>query len=200
MEFLTRAIEHWGYAAVLASVLLGSIGLPIPEESILMLAGYLVWRGELSLPLVVVLGIVGASVGDNLGYWVGRRFGGPALRRYAAWSWLAPATLEASQRFLQRHGAPAIFVARFVPGLRFAAGPISGMSGMPAASFFIANILGAVCYVPIVVGLGDAIGRGAGPRLERLRGEGVAIEHIVLIAAIVGTLTALLVRAIRHRS
>jgi membrane protein DedA with SNARE-associated domain len=200
MEFLTRVVEHWGYAAVFTSVLLGSIGLPVPEDSILMLAGYLVWRGDLSLPLVIGIGIVSASLGDNLGYWVGRRFGGSALRRYAARSWLPPATLEASQRFLRTHGAPAIFVARFVPGLRFAAGPVAGISGMPAGSFFLANILGAICYVPIIVGLGDAIGHGAGWRLERLRAAGVAIEHIVLIAAIAGTLITLLIRARRHPS
>jgi membrane protein DedA with SNARE-associated domain len=196
---LTPFIEHWGYAAVCAIVLLGSIGLPVPEESILMLAGYLVWRGELSFSAVVVIGIISASLGDNLGYWAGRRFGGQTLRRYATRVWLTPATLDAGEHFLLTHGAPAIFIARFVPGLRFAAGPVSGIAGMPAAKFFIANVAGAVCYVPIVVGLGVALGRGAGPRLEHLRAAGVALEHIVLIAAVVGTLTALLIRARRMR-
>jgi membrane protein DedA with SNARE-associated domain len=194
--FLTLFIEHWGYAAAFAIVLLGSVGFPVPEETILMLTGYLVWRGDLSFPLLVAVGIVSASLGDNLGYWLGRRFGDRALR-HAPFSWLAPATLEASQRFLRRHGTPAIFVARFVPGLRFAAGPVSGIAGVPACSFFIANILGAACYVPIVVGLGYELGRGAGPRLERVRAAGLAIEHIVLLAALVGTLCALLIRA-RH--
>jgi membrane protein DedA with SNARE-associated domain len=200
MEFLTAVVEHWGYAAVFAIVLLGSIGLPVPEETILTLSGYLAWRGEISLPLVVVVGIASASLGDNLGYWLGRRFGAEALRRFATRSWLPPATLEASQRFLLTHGAPAIFVARFVPGLRFAAGPVSGISGVAASTFFIANTLGAVCYVPIVVGLGYAIGRGAGPRLERLRAGGVAVEHIVLAAAFVVTLGALLLRARRSKA
>jgi membrane protein DedA with SNARE-associated domain len=200
MGFLTLFVQHWGYAAVFATVLLGSVGLPVPEETILMLAGYLVWRGDLSLWLVLAVGVVSASLGDNLGYWLGRRFGGNTLRRYGTRLWLAPATLEAGQRFLLTHGAPAIFIARFVPGLRFAAGPVSGISGIPASSFFIANILGAVCYVPLVVGLGYALGRGAGPRLERVRAAGVRIEHIVLTAALVGTITALLIRARRHRA
>jgi membrane protein DedA with SNARE-associated domain len=200
MESLTLLVEHWGYAAVFAVVVLGSVGLPLPEETILALAGYLVWRGDLRFPLVVGVGVVSASLGDNLGYWLGRRAGGQALRRYATRSWLTPATLEASQRFLKKHGMLAIFVARFVPGLRFAAGPVSGISGMPASSFFIANILGAVCYVPIVVSLGYAFGRGAGPRLERLRAAGVAVEHVVLLAALVATLTALVLRARRQKA
>lgn len=200
MGALTVIVEHWGYAAVFAIVLLGSVGLPVPEETILMLTGYLVWRGDLSFPLVCVVGVVSASLGDNAGYWLGRRFGRQALRRYATRFWLSSATLEASQRFVLRHGMLAVFVARFVPGLRFAAGPVSGLSGIPVSSFFIANILGAVCYVPIVVGLGYALGRGAGSRLERVRAAGVAVEHIVLPAALVATCIALLLRARRAKT
>jgi len=199
MGLLTLFVEHWGYAAVFAMVLLGSVGLPVPEETILTLAGYLVWRGDLSLPLVIIVGVVSASLGDNLGYWLGRRFGGDALHRYGTRLWLAPATLDASRRLIRTHGAPAIFMARFIPGLRFAAGPISGVSGVSPLSFLIANVLGAMCYVPTVVGVGYAIGRGAGPRLEHARAAGVAIEHIVLIAAVIGTICALLLRARRVR-
>jgi membrane protein DedA with SNARE-associated domain len=199
MGFLTLFVEHWGYAAVSAIVLLGSVGLPVPEETILTLAGYLVWRGDLSLPLVVVVGVVSASLGDNIGYWVGRRFGSDALRRYRTRLWLAPAALDAGERFLRTHGAPAIFVARFIPGLRFTAGPISGISRVSAIRFFIANVLGAMCYVPAVVGIGYAIGRGGGPRLEQARAAGVAVEHIVLAAALIGTIGALLWRARRPK-
>jgi membrane-associated protein len=113
---------------------------------------------------------------------------------------VAPATLEAGQRFLLKHGAPAIFVARFVPGLRFAAGPVAGISGVPAVTFVIANVLGAMCYVPVVICVGYAIGRGVGPRLERARAAGLAVEHLVLAAALIGTICALLLRARRPKS
>ena len=199
MGFLNLFVEHWGYAAVFAIVLLGSVGLPVPEETILTLAGYLVWRGDLKLPFVVVVGVVSASLGDNIGYWLGRRFGSDALRRYRARLLLAPATLEASEQFLRTHGAAAIFIARFIPGLRFAAGPISGISGVSAARFFIANVLGAMCYVPAVVGIGYAIGSGAGARLEHARAVGGAVEHIVLAAALIGTIGALVRRARRPK-
>jgi membrane protein DedA with SNARE-associated domain len=199
MWFHTLLVEHWGYAAVFATVLLGSVGLPVPEETILSLAGYLVWRGNLSLPLVVVVGVISASLGDNIGYWLGRRFGSAALSRYRTRLWLAQTTLDASERFLRTHGAAAIFIARFIPGLRFAAGPVSGISGVPAVTFIIANVLGAVCYVPVVVGVGYAIGRGAGPRLEHALAAGVAVEHILLAAALIGTTSALLLRARRRK-
>ena len=64
---LALFVEHWGYAAIFAVVVLGNVGLPVPEETVLTLAGYLVWRGDLRLWLVLIVGIVSASVGDNVG-------------------------------------------------------------------------------------------------------------------------------------
>ena len=199
MGGLALFTEHWGYAAIFVVVVLGNVGLPVPEETIFTLAGYLVWRGDLRLWLVLIVGIVSASVGDNVGYWLGRTLGGAALRRYGTRLWLDPAALDSSHRFVLKHGAVAVFVARFVPGLRFAAGPVAGITGMPAQLFLIANVLSACLYVPIVVGIGYVIGRGVGPRLEHLRTTVVGIEHVVLAAAIVVTVGALLIRARRQR-
>jgi membrane protein DedA with SNARE-associated domain len=195
---LALFVAHWGYAAVFAVVVLGNVGLPVPEETILSLAGYLVWRGDLNLWLVLIVGIASASTGDNLGYWLGRRFGGAVLRRYATRLGAGPTSVEATQSFVLKHGVLAVFVARFLPGFRFAAGPVAGMTGMSAPAFVVANLLGAACYVPIVVGAGYAIGRGVGARLEQARATGVAVEHIVLAAAVLGTLYAVAMRVRRR--
>ena len=198
MSALEPFVEHWGYAAIFAVLVLGNVGLPVPEEAVLTLSGYLVWRGDLELGLVLIVGIVSASTGDNLGYWLGRRLGGPALRRYGRRLWLTPAKLDASQRFVQRYGALAVFVARFLPGLRFAAGPVAGITGMSASVFFTANVLGACLYVPIVVGIGYAVGDRAGFRLEQASTTLLGVEHVVLAAVVVVTVLALLMRARRH--
>jgi membrane protein DedA with SNARE-associated domain len=199
MSGLALLVEHWGYAAIFAAVVLGNVGLPVPEETVLTLAGYLVWRGDLRLWLVLIVGIVSASVGDNVGYWLGRSLGGAALRRYGTRLWLSPAKLEASQRLVLKHGALTVFVARFLPGLRFAAGPVAGITGIPAPTFFIANLFGACLYVPVVVGIGYAIGCGVGPRLEQARTTVVAVEYVVLTAAVLSTVCALLMRARRQQ-
>jgi membrane protein DedA with SNARE-associated domain len=196
---LAPLLEHWGYAAIFVAVVLGNVGRPVPEETIFTLAGYLVWRGDLRLSLVLIVGIVSASVGDNLGYWLGRSLGRAALHRYGSRVWLSPAKLEAGERLAQKYGALSVFVARFVPGFRFAAGPVAGITGIPAPVFFIANVLGASLYVPTMVGIGYSIGHGAGARLEQARATGVAVEHVVLTAAILLTVCGLLIRARRQR-
>jgi membrane protein DedA with SNARE-associated domain len=114
--------------------------------------------------------------------------------------WVSPARLDTTQRFVVKHGALAVFVSRFLPGFRFAAGPVAGVSGIPPLTFFIANVLGACCYVPVVVGFGYAIGRGVGPRLEQAVTAVAGVEHVVLAAAILGTLCALAIRVRRQRT
>jgi membrane protein DedA with SNARE-associated domain len=75
MPDASALLEHWGYAGIVLAVLLGNIGLPLPEETTLAVAGYAAARGELHFPTVLAVGVISAVVGDNIGYWVGRRYG-----------------------------------------------------------------------------------------------------------------------------
>jgi membrane protein DedA with SNARE-associated domain len=194
---LNEFIGHWGYIAIFVVVVLGNVGLPVPEETVLALAGYLVWRGKLRLSLVLAVGMVSAVVGDNVGYWLGRRYGQTALPRYARWALGHPERLEAMLSFVRRRGPLAVFVARFVPGVRFAAGPLAGALGMGFVPFLIANVAGAVVYVPVVVGAGYAVGYGFGVYVERLRYVVGEVERIVLLVILLGVLTLIAVRIVQ---
>jgi membrane protein DedA with SNARE-associated domain len=199
---LHQFVGHWGYPAIFVVVVLGNVGLPVPEETILALAGYLVWRGKLRLSLVLAVGIVSAVVGDNIGYWLGRRYGQTALPRYARWVLGHPERLEGMKAFVARRGPLAVFVARFVPGIRFTAGPLAGALGLPLGSFLVANVAGAVLYVPVVVGAGYAVGYGFGAYVERFRYLVGEVERIVLLLVLAGLLVVVLVRiaqAVRER-
>ena len=192
MPDLTGLIETWGYVGVAVLVVLGNMGVPVPEETVLAIAGYLVSAGRLRwLPLLAV-GVVSAVVGDNLGYWLGRRYGRALLDRLERR--FAPGRLAYAERFVARYGALAVFVARFVAGLRVLAGPLAGAMGLPFGRFFVANVLGAVLFVPYAVGVGWAIGYGLGPRVERLHRLFGGIEWFTL--AVVALLVAWFV--VRH--
>ena len=173
------------------------MGLPAPEETILGLAGFLVWRGELRLPFVLAVGIVSAIVGDNLGYWIGRRYGQALIERHGRWAVGKPEQLESVRRFVTRYGPLGIFAARFIPGIRFLAGPIAGAMGLRPVSFIIANALGAILYIPVVVGAGWAVGYGLGDYVKRVEGIAGRVEHVVLVAAIAGAATLMGWRALQ---
>jgi membrane protein DedA with SNARE-associated domain len=180
MSDLGQLIAYWGYPAIFIVVVLGNIGLPVPEETTLIVAGYLVWQGYFRLPIVLAVGVISAVVGDNIGYWVGRRYGPAAVARVARWAALDAERMESMRRFMVRHGALAVFLGRFFPGLRFMAGPLAGAAGLGFRSFFVANILGAVVFVPYGVGLGYALGYGLAPYVAEIR----LVERALLAALI----------------
>jgi membrane protein DedA with SNARE-associated domain len=177
----SHLFQHLGYAAILVVVLLGNAGVPAPEESVLILGGYLAWQGRLDLLLVILVGIVSASLGDNLGFWAGRRYGQRAIARLP----LPQARLIQAQTLITRYGARAVFVSRFVAGFRTVAGPLAGAGGLPPLRFFTANLLGAVCYVPWPALAGYGAGYGLGDWFEKLREKFGLKEDLTLFAAIV---------------
>lgn len=180
-------LDHWGYLAIFLTVVLGNMGLPVPEESILALAGYLVWDGHLRLPLVLAVGVLSAVVGDNLGYWLGREYGRPMLERYGGGVLVTRERLEAAVRLVKRYGPLAVFVARFIPGLRFLAGPVAGITRLGPLAFLLANVAGALIYVPVIVTLGYTMGLALGPQLAAVERRIGQVEHYVLLLVIAAT-------------
>ena len=191
-------LAHWGYAALFLSVVLGNVGVPVPETCILWVAGFLVWQHRFSLPAVLVIGIVAAVVGDNCGYWIGRRYGQTMLAWCSQWVGLTPARVAKTQGYLARYGPVGVFGARFVTGLRFLAGPLAGSMGLRPLPFFVANVLGALAYVPLTVGEGYAVGYGLGEYVARIHRGIVSLEHALILGAILG-LFLLLAWQLRQR-
>jgi membrane protein DedA with SNARE-associated domain len=131
---------------------------------------------------------VSAIAGDNLGYWIGRKYGPQVIERYGHRLLLTPKCLEATRRFVTRHGAVGVFAARFLTGLRFLAGPLAGATGLRPPRFFVANLLGVVVFVPMAVGAGYAVGYGLGESVEQVQRAVGDLEHIVLVATMLGSL------------
>jgi membrane protein DedA with SNARE-associated domain len=192
---LSALLEHWRYPAIFAVVILGNIGLPVPEETVLALGGFLAQRGDLHLPTVIAVGVLAAIVGDNIGYWLGRRYGRKALERYGRHIWIGPDRLEKVSALIARYGGFAVFAARFVVGARFLAGPVAVAMAMPPRTFIVANTLGALVYVPYAVGLGYAVSYGAGHIIERFVG---GAERVIVAAIALVTLAFIVERLLRR--
>ena len=198
MSALAPFLEHWGYGGLCAVVVLGNVGVPIPEEAVLTLSGYLVWRGDFELWLVLVVGIMSASAGDAVGYWLGRRFGGQALRRYGRRVWLTPEKLDATDascRSSARSPSSAPVPARAALRRR-------ALRGYHRDSRL--GLLHRECARRLCLCAADGRDRICGwprrrIRLERARTSVVGVEHVVLAAVVALTLFALLVRWRRRR-
>jgi len=180
-------VGNWGYVGIFVAVVLGNMGVPIPEESVLILAGYAASRGFLELPVVLIVGIISAAAGDNLGYWFGRRYGRRAIERFGHLAFVSPERLDKITAFMARYGGLAIFAARFILGLRTLAGPLAGATGMRPLTFVTANVLGALVYVPYAVLIGFGIGWSLGDVIARFvtgRIDDILLGLLILALAI----------------
>jgi membrane protein DedA with SNARE-associated domain len=192
-------LEYWGYTGIFGIVVLGNLGFPVPEEGALIFAGYLVWAGQLRLLPVLLSGILGAVIGDNIGYWFGRHYGQSAIQRYGHKVFITPARLEKAKAFVARYGPYGVFISRFVPGLRFMAGPIAGSAGMPFPQFFIANLLGGLIYVPLSVGVGYGLGHGFGDALREIQYLAGRVNYLALALFALAVVAILAWRALSSR-
>ena len=148
-------------------------------------AGFLANRDILDLRYVYVVVIVSAVTGDCCGFLIGRTGGQRLLTRLASKSQFIRTRYERLQVFFQTHGSKAVFMARFITGARFMAGPMAGAAGMPFYQFLGWNILGALvwCTLVVTVGylLGDEFYRAASMTHQMARWIGLAGFILVVV-------------------
>ena len=159
LEHLSAFFAHYGYWTVLIGLLLENAGIPVPGETILLLASSLAaTQKSLHIGWIVAIAIVAASTGDNIAYWVGRHGGRPLLERYGRILHLEPSTLKRGEDLIARHGPIAVFFARFIAGLRVLNGLLAGSLNMAWPRFFLFDLLGAICWVSVICSLGYVFG------------------------------------------
>jgi membrane protein DedA with SNARE-associated domain len=159
-EMIRAALVQYGYWAVAVALLLENAGIPVPGETVLLLAGFLAYSEHaLRLPGIIVIGTVAATIGDNLGYALGHRGGRPLLERYQRIFRISDATLLRGDELFARYGPVTVFFARFVFGLRIIAGPMAGVLRMPWKKFLLFNFFGAALWVTVIAVAGYLFGR-----------------------------------------
>src|SRR5215218_280079 len=183
MDSILHLISRYGYLIVFFGVLAESTGVPLPGETILISAGILVQRGKLDLGDAIIFGILGAIVGDQIGYWAGREGGRPFILRYGRYVWITPARLGRAEAFFARHGGKAVFLARFFSGLRVFGALVAGMSRMRWGMFLLYNALGGAVWATAVVLLGYFLGSSLG-LVERWLGRVSLLLLAVLALAL----------------
>jgi membrane-associated protein len=158
-EFVRSYLVEYGYWAVAVTLLLENAGIPLPGETILLMASFLAFsEHRLHLPSIIVVGICAATIGDNLGFLLGLYGGRPLLIRYAGFFRIKSSSIAQGEQLFVRWGAAAIFVARFIAGMRIIAGPLAGTLRMHWRKFALFNFLGAVTWVTVIAGAGYLFG------------------------------------------
>ena len=187
-EWLADLFARYGYAVVFVGVFLENTGLPVPGETALLAGAAMAHFGRLSLPWVVVTAVGGAVLGDNLGFFVGRRYGRALVERFGSRLGLTRARLRQFDRFFERHGGRTVFIARFVTGLRVFGALLAGASGLPWPTFIFYNAAGAIAWSTAIAIAGYSLAY-SWETLERWIGRSgriaLAVVGVVVVISVV---------------
>src|SRR3954454_1767121 len=182
-------VSHVGLPLLFALVAVESMGVPLPGETALFGASILAADGKLSIVAVIAVAAVAAIIGDNVGYLIGRKAGRPLLEAPGPFERHRRAVITYGQPFFDRHGPKAVFLGRFVSGLRITAAWLAGVNRMRWRDFLFWNATGGIVWATAVGLLAYSFGHAA----ER------AIETAGLVGLIAAVALAVAIWLIVHR-
>ena len=151
-------ITEYGYAAIIGLLMLGIVGLPVPDETLLTFTGYLVFRGNLRLPLAFAAALTGSGCGITISYLLGRTFGLKLIHRYGRYVRIREDHVEKAHAWFRKAGHWSLTIGYFIPGVRHLTAYAAGMSDLEAPQFALFAYTGAVLWVSAFLSLGYFLG------------------------------------------
>ncbi len=158
MSDLFSLLVRYGLVVVFGVILLENLGLPLPGFAVLIVAGALAAAGRLSLLLTLLVGVLGALVGDLVWYALGRWRGRPVLGFLCRLSLNPDTCVGKTERFFLRYGMPTLLIAKFLPGVNTVAPPLMGMLRATLWRFLAYDSGGAVVFTVVCAGIGYVVG------------------------------------------
>ena len=193
---LTHIFIQYGYLAVFIGLLAEGAGIPLPGETLLLIASALASRPTgLHIGWVALVAFCTTSAGDNIGFYVGRSGGQALLDRYARKFHIGAGSIQRGREFISDHGSLGVFCARFIVGVRVLNGLVAGSLLMSWPRFFLFDILGAACWVGLIC----TIGYFFGDRLSWLIHLMGRTELILLGSEVIVIALGILVRKYERR-
>lgn len=158
MDNISQIVSQYGYAGIFVLLILGIVGLPIPDETLLTLSGFFVYQGSLKLIPAFMAAFLGSCCGITLSYIIGTTFGLYLLERYGKFIRITPERIQAAHNWFEKVGRWALLVGYFVPGLRHIVAIIAGTSRLDRLSFAVFAYSGAFIWAATFFSIGYFFG------------------------------------------
>ena len=156
--WLVDTIGRMGYTGIISLMFLESSFFPFPSEVVMPPAGYLAWKGEMSLPLVLLSGIAGSLLGALFNYWIAVKFGRPFLLKWGKYFFVSRESVDKADEFFLKHGHISTLVGRLLPVIRQYISLPAGIARMPLKTFTLYTSLGAGAWVVVLTFAGYLLG------------------------------------------
>ena len=180
LGLLFHVPTNLGYVALAGLVGFETMGVPLPGETALIAAGVLASEGHLKIELVILVAAAAAIVGDNCGFWIGRRGGRKLLELPGPLQRHRQGVLDRGEAIFHRHGAKTVFFGRWFAGLRIASAWLAGVNKMAWGEFLVYNALGGIAWAVSVGLLAYWAGHSADDVLKVVGVGGLGVALVVL--------------------
>lgn len=157
-ETVLQLITTYGYYGLFISLVLGIVGLPVPDEILMTYCGYLISQGQMDLSWTALTAILGSWAGTTISYLLGRRFGLPLVERYGRRFGVTAKRLDRVNAWYMRFGKIVLVVGFFIPGIRHVTAFAAGISRMPFRAFCLYAYAGGVIWSLTFIMLGKMLG------------------------------------------
>jgi membrane protein DedA with SNARE-associated domain len=194
IEHLSSMTPTGAYMWLVGVLLLCGLGLPIPEDISLIVAGYFAYKGVLEVNTAFVVCLCAVLAGDTFAFCLGRWFGRPLLATRLAHRYFTARRQRRVRAYFRKFGSKVIFLARFTPGLRFSIFLSAGMLHLRPSVFFVYDALAAIISVPALVYLAFFFGGQIDHVVKLARHT----EHGILVALAI-VVVVVVVRHLRHK-
>jgi membrane protein DedA with SNARE-associated domain len=158
MQCILPFLIKYSYVGIFAALGLGILGLPIPDETLMALAGFLAFKGTLSYLHAVLAAFAGTICGISIGYLLGRGLGHPFLEKYSAKMRINPEHLHKTEEWYGKYGKFAVFIGYFIPGVRHLTAIFAGIAVMPYRVFALHAFAGGLLWTMTFVTMGYYLG------------------------------------------
>ena len=192
MDWLFEWLSQYGYVGLFAGLLFGILGLPIPDETLLVFCGYLIYHGRLDFTAAFLAGFAGSLCGITVSFYLGRSLGRAVVHRYGKYIRLTPEHLERVDRWFERIGAWSLSIGYFIPGIRHFTALVAGMGHMRYFTFALFAYSGAAVWVALFLTLGYVFG-------DRWENTSALVHRYTLIATAVAAVILAIVWLYRRR-
>ena len=194
LDAIAALAPLWGYALIFFFMAVESSFIPFPSEIVMIPAGFLAARSELTLHapvpdlvLACLVGLVGSLAGAYFNYYLSQKLGEPFLRRYGKWFFVKPEALDRACEVFNRYGGATTFICRLIPVIRQLISIPAGLAHMPLGKFTLFTGLGAGIWTTILAFVGYGLGRSAGEiTYKELVHRGKAMIDANLVWVILG--------------
>ena len=184
MDFLFQWISNYGYLALFGLLLLGIVGLPVPDETLLVFSGYLVWQGAFSPIPTLVTALFGSMSGITISYLIGRTLGLGFVHKWGRYIHVTEERLARVHGWFNRIGHWTLFIGYYIAGVRHFTAIVAGTSSLEFRAFAAYAYSGAFVWVCTFLAIGYIFGEHWRQVLETVHRNLLFVSLIVIAAAI----------------